>query len=710
MKGFSVLLLASTIAAHAINGMSSIKTQLHKRDELGLIEQMYSDLPFPDQDFITNHLSTLQAFNGSKCDACKNKIHYARKLYDEDPDNQHLIAFTLFKYCIASNKDDPTKCDTVDFFLTTQSNLINIAANKYDSSFGDETSVNLFDNDFMHMLRLFNLSSELDLDYYCYFKGGVCDLPETIDIDSEYNFDSKWPVKQPHHYFEPEYTNGSGDTFNVLHITDFHSQFKYTVGAEGNCSQKICCKVESYNEDLPDMSNYNFTEAYSELCPNGDIDNFAFYPDAKYDDQGNYSPGEYYDLPEGRGWDSVVQPAGVWGNYECDSPVILINNTMKYVRQLQNKNFEFTLFTGDLVDHDKIHDTPAITKEAEVLGFKILKEYLGGIPVYPSLGNHDTFPYGQLAPQKYDPNSSYQYNAELMSEIWVNDGWLDRSEQNEVKEHYAGFSHVTKRGLKVISLNSNAYYQKNMWNYINLREDPDRFGQWEFLINELVESEQKGQRVWIIAHIPSSDGDALPIQSRIFAKIVERFSPYTIASIFYGHTHRDQFKVFFASNSSSAEDVERDVTNMAWIGQSVTPLSDYNPAFKYYEVQDGSFNIMNSYNYYTKLNDTYIEGSAEPAWEFEYSARETYDPNSTWPSTAPLNGTFWNQYVLQKLADNSSIEFNQLYTNLQYRSTLNTPVCDDDGKLSTDCYQQNYCEAGSYLSDEYLKCMNQLTA
>lgn len=704
----SSLLFATSVLGHAINGRQSIISQLSKRDENDLVDMVYNNLPYPDIDYINKHLKELRSFNGSKCDACKNKMKYARKLVDTEPENQHLISLTLFKYCLATNKNDPTKCDTEDFFLTTQDKLIELPIDSYDSGFGDETSVNLFDNDFMHMLRNFNFDNELDIEYYCYFKSReACKLPETPDIDEIYDFDSKWPAKQPKHFSEPEYKS-KGGSFNVLHVSDFHNQLRYVVGSEADCDQKTCCMVETFNAALPNKTDYNFTSQYFKTDGNLTSIELNFYPDAHYDENDQYVPGEYYDLPAGRGWDSASLPASTFGSYQCDAPVVLTNNTFKQISMMKDKNFEFALFTGDLVDHDKIHCTPEITKEAEILGFNIMKHYLGGIPVYASLGNHDTFPYGQVAQQKYDTNGTYQYNSDLMSEIWINDGWLPEEERQEIRTHYSGFSTTTNRGLKVISLNSNCYYQKNLWSYIDLENDPDSFGQWEFLINELVESEEKGQRVWIMAHIPSSDSDALPIQSKIFAKIVERFSPYTIANIFFGHTHRDQFKVYFSSNStinSNAEEVEKSVVNMAWLSQSITPRTDYNPSFRYYEVEDGSFNIMNVYNYYAELNATYVNGPNEPVWKFEYSPRDIYDPEHTWPETSPLNGTFWNDYVLQRLLNTSDIDFNQQYTGYQYRLTPTQPKCNNDGELSDRCYNENYCEAGTYLAEDFIRCL-----
>ena len=101
--------------------------------------------------------------------------------------------------------------------------------------------------------------------------------------------------------------------------------------------------------------------------------------------------------------------------------------------------------------------------------------------------------------------------------------------------------------------------------------------------------------------------------------------------------------------------------------QSITPLSNYNPSWRYYEVQHESFNIMNSFNYYTLLNETFVNGGAEPIWRFEYSARDLYDPDGTWPGDAPLNATFWHKYVLTQIKNETNIEFNQKFSEMQYR-------------------------------------------
>jgi len=687
--------LVANVLAHTIPGIDSIQKQLVARDD---VNGIFDDLPAKDIDFINLHLKELTSFNGSSCGKCKNKIKYGQGLLNAYPEQNHLVSLLLFKYCIVSNNNTVSKCENNDFFITTNSKNSNKFTDKFDSGLTSSTSIDFFDNDFLHMLQNFNISSDLDLDYYCYYKSSQsCSIP-TPNVDELFDIEKWWPQKSEIHFSQPKY-NSTRDTFNVVHFTDFHLQLRYELGSESNCSTPMCCLPESVNKDLR-SKDYNFDQYFKHFGSKSE--EYSFYPDANYDENNEYHTGEYYDFPKYRGVNFNSAPATAFGGYLCDSPELLLNNSLAYISQAhKDKDFEFSIFTGDLVDHDVIHCDAETTKNAELRNFELMKTYLDHIPIYPSLGNHDTFPYGQLSPLKYDFNNSYDGNNELMIEVWVNNGWLPESERDVVKNHYSGFAVTTKRNLKVISLNSNCYYQKNLWSYINLSTDPDLFGQWEFLVNELIESEQNNQRVWIMAHIPVADYDALPFQAQIFGKIVERFSPYTIANIFYGHTHRDQFHVLYASNSS--KDAEN-VVNMAWVAQSITPLTNNNPSWRYYEVEDESFDIINSYNYYTELNQTFTNNGAEPEWKFEYSARDTFDPSGEWPIKAPINATFWQKYVVDNLKNESNIEFNQLYSSLQYRHSPLVPNCTNGTKISSRCWNENYCNAGNFLSWDYNKC------
>ncbi|KAK6867808.1 hypothetical protein K6H10_005626, partial [Candida tropicalis] len=167
---------------------------------------------------------------------------------------------------------------------------------------------------------------------------------------------------------------------------------------------------------------------------------FSFYPDAHYDENDQYIKGEYYDYPKYRGWNFNFIPATSFGAYLSDSPEILMNNSLIHMANVhKDKNFEFAIFTGDVVDHLVESCTPEYTKEEEIRSFNAMKHFFGNIPVLPALGNHENFNYGQLSPLRYDLNHTYDWNENEMVDLWVNNEWFDEKDAEDLKSHYAGF-------------------------------------------------------------------------------------------------------------------------------------------------------------------------------------------------------------------------------------------------------------------------------
>lgn len=78
-----------------------------------------------------------------------------------------------------------------------------------------------------------------------------------------------------------------------------------------------------------------------------------------------------------------------------------------------------------------------------------------------------------------------------------------------------------------------------------------------------------------MSHIPPGNSDCMSIFSREYNKIINRFES-TVTAQFFGHTHRDDFKVFY-----DTQDPTR-ATNVAFIGPSVTTFDFLNPGYKVY--------------------------------------------------------------------------------------------------------------------------------
>ena len=220
-------------------------------------------------------------------------------------------------------------------------------------------------------------------------------------------------------------------------------------------------------------------------------------------------------------------------------------------------SISFAIFTGDIVSHDNDDQlSRAYIEYEETVTYQTFKAQMGNIPVYPTLGNHDSLPEAFNSQNNIsgDPNTPnlLSWNYDLLSGMWQTDNWINSSEASYASKHYGAYAHTTAQGLRIISLNSDFWYVDNIYNYWNYT-NPDTSGILTFLASELMAAEAVGQRAWIICHVLSGyDGtNALPNPSALLYSIVRRFSPATIAGVFFGHTHEDQIQLFYDYNLSS---------------------------------------------------------------------------------------------------------------------------------------------------------------
>ncbi|OQV00972.1 hypothetical protein CLAIMM_06400 [Cladophialophora immunda] len=332
-----------------------------------------------------------------------------------------------------------------------------------------------------------------------------------------------------------------------------------------------------------------------------------------------------------------------------------------------SSSIAFSIFTGDIVSHDP-EDTLSqdyVAYEEEIT-YLVFKRMLGNTPVYAALGNHDTLPVSFNTQHSMDPdpkNSSsnvYQWNYDLVSSLWLDHSWLNDSEASFARTHYGAYATTTAQGLRVISLHSDFWYKANIFNYWNVT-NPDQSGILKWLADELSACEKRGQRAWIIAHVLTGfDGTApLPNPTALFYSIVRRFSPATIAAVFFGHTHQDQFQIFYdylPSSLQSSGDSDRRATLRD------TTRVDFN---KPLQIDSKTFSVMNSQTFIANISNSL--SWKKPVWEFEYDTRQAYSETTEdrqmqnpegiqWPTTSPLNATFWHLVTerMQKAPESSS--------------------------------------------------------
>ena len=222
---------------------------------------------------------------------------------------------------------------------------------------------------------------------------------------------------------------------------------------------------------------------------------------------------------------------------------------------------------------------------------------------------------------------------------------------------------VTDEGLVIISLNSDVWYYFNLYAYIGANT-VDPTGSFALLIDYLLDAECNQQPVWLIQHVNvggSTDFEALPAATDLYYQIIDRFNN-TIRGTFFGHTHADEFGVFYANNAT--EQTADTATSIAYIMPSVTTYTNFNAGFRYYLVDPDTFDVIDSLTYYANVSNTNAWSAAgDVTWEFEYSARDTYDPTGTLLEPgAPLSAAFWHQ-VTEEISTNQTLF--ETYTDLR---------------------------------------------
>ncbi|OAP62323.1 sphingomyelin phosphodiesterase [Fonsecaea erecta] len=507
-----------------------------------------------------------------------------------------------------------------------------------------------------------------DMTYYCYFNWNVCPEPPTIGIEESL-------------YFSPKPANAStapassGKSINVLHTSDWHLDPRYDIGSEANCSQYLCCRPYATNDDL------------STTSANASV------------------------------------PASRFGYLYCDSPPDLALSSFTSMHQFFDlSNVSFAIFTGDILSHD---NDDQISREyaeyEETITYQTFKAQLGDIPVYATLGNHDSIPEAWNTQNSLNPGGStaasanaFGWNYELLSSLWGNSGWINSTEQDYASTHYGAYAHTTAQGLRIISINTDFWYVDNIFNYWNVT-NPDTSGILAWLASELAACEARGQRAWIIGHVPSGyDGsNAVLNPSALFYSIVVRFSPATIAGVFFGHTHEDQIQIFydFLPNSTYTMDGKtyRNTTmvdyskplTVGYIGPSITPLTGNNAGYQLYQVDASTFSITGIQTYFANVSEA--NSWTTPEWRFEYDARATYavaaahnSSSGHWPTSAPLNATFWDGVTKSMLTNQTLVE---LYNLLETKSSVVTEKCS-----TAACAKQKVCYIRSGSATLGLAC------
>ncbi|KAK8751361.1 hypothetical protein OTU49_014408, partial [Cherax quadricarinatus] len=162
----------------------------------------------------------------------------------------------------------------------------------------------------------------------------------------------------------------------------------------------------------------------------------------------------------------------------------------------------------------------------------------------------------------------------------------------------------------------------------------------------------------------------------------------TIAGLFYGHTHKDHFLMFYDP------EVPERAYHVGYVAQSQTPYHNLNPGYRVYTIdghyEDSSYRVLDTENWVLDLDEA--NENDNPRFYQLYSAKEAYGMTDLLPAS-------WNNLVDQMKEPNSTVfdEFFKYYTKdaRPYREE----GCSEDCKsfilcrlVSSDTSDKSHCD------------------
>lgn len=355
--------------------------------------------------------------------------------------------------------------------------------------------------------------------------------------------------------------------------------------------------------------------------------------------------------------------AGKWGSYPCDTPWITLENLLQYINS--SVQFDYMYWTGDLPAHNVWWQTRSDQLYILDTLVKLMLKYFPGKTIFPAVGNHESAPVNSFPPPYIKGNQSAMWLYDALATNWLN--WLPSDTLETIR--YGGYYMVKVRpGWRIISLNINYCQKENFWLFIN---DTDPAQELAWLVTQLQDAEDAGDKVHILGHQPVASCMSSWLEN--YYKIVNRYES-TIAGHFFGHTHSDEFRMFYDQTNTSR------ATSIMYLGPSVTTYQNLNPSFRLYEV-DGEYTGS---SYYALDHSTYILNLTEanlsdkPKWLFEYSAKEAYNMKSLYPQD-------WADFV-NRMKTNTTLQ--DLYNKFYHHSHV-SESCDVVCRSALMCAVEN---------------------
>lgn len=390
----------------------------------------------------------------------------------------------------------------------------------------------------------------------------------------------------------------------------------------------------------------------------------------------NASIAKELDLKEWKDWDTIFKKTsyslsvtGQETNPALLDSVISAIDTHTHIP-------DCIIFCGDILAHgfnkryaettgntDSDSNKKFIIKTISYVMNKISSIY-PEIPVFFTLGNNDSYAGDYIL---QDGGAFLADSAEPLFEICIKDNEL----RSEFIREYSDHGHYSvdlpgEENIRLISLNT--IFMSS--HYPNSNSTQPGTAELNWLENVLDQARSQNKKVWLITHIPPGidvynylhrsagcGNPPLQIQADYSKQLLEIIRSYreTIAAMFTGHVHMDDFRLVFPAGTRSG------ALEAFIISPALSPLFGQNPAFRTIDFDTTSGEIENMAVWYTS------QGSdvQQAVWEKEYDFKNAYGES---PTPENLENIARNFQYDTTLRDN--------YINFYYVNNQPAPIRD----------------------------------
>ncbi|XP_046572557.1 acid sphingomyelinase-like phosphodiesterase 3b [Haliotis rubra] len=355
---------------------------------------------------------------------------------------------------------------------------------------------------------------------------------------------------------------------------------------------------------------------------------------------------------EMRSCNDEVPVRGIYGDYWCDSPWRLVNDSINAMASIKS-NVDFIIWTGDTVAHIKDqYLNESVNLEIMKVVTDALKAAFPGVKVYATMGNHDWYPSDQ-----FPVTSHFLYNA--TAELW--EDWIGDAEQMANFRKGAYYTAKTAQGLRIIGLNTNLYYTSD-----KLTTDlTDPAGQFAWLEEVLKNAKVAGEKVRC----------CYPLTFLPAFTFLEMFNGWLSISTPASSTYSNNIPTSSPPCSSGTTTLtdsnyykngSTPGTPM-FMAPSITPWrykipgksgDAHNPAIRLVKYNKGSGLLLDIHQYYMDLTDSNKNNASN--WTIAYKTSEAFGLSDL--SADSLNGVIKKMETDKTLLD-KYIKYNTVLAN-----------------------------------------------